>query len=254
MNKIKDLLKEIIDELAESGFSFSNEQDFQFQLGVRIMKNKEKFKNVYFEACSIDKAKKKLLQSIFKQKTKIKKSDLKKEYTDLVIETNNGEFIAIELKYKAPNKICFYETDKSKNYTMAQGAYDIGACSLIHDISRLEMINKRSFINENIKKINQAFVILLTNDKNYRFNGLSKLWENYSINENKKKIPSGCLNFKGAKKSYPSYLPITLKNTYALKWYDYNLKKANSNEEYLDYEDKKKSNSPGYSFLIIKVK
>lgn len=146
-----DLIK-IMDDMAADGQVFVNEQDFQFNLGKRIRKMSE-VKAVYFEVSSFSTP----LSSI---------SD--KEDTDIIVELKDGSYIAIELKYKTPYKICTYTTKQGTIKTLKQGAYDFGVYYFLNDVVRLENINKRYF-NENID-ISKGFAILLTNDKNYRFN------------------------------------------------------------------------------------
>lgn len=232
-----DLIK-IMDDMAADGQVFVNEQDFQFNLGKRIRKMSE-VKAVYFEVSSFSTP----LSSI---------SD--KEDTDIIVELKDGSYIAIELKYKTPYKICTYTTKQGTIKTLKQGAYDFGVYYFLNDVVRLENINKRYF-NENID-ISKGFAILLTNDKNYRFNCFikSKIWSEYSLCQYKSKIGSGLLTFKSKGTSYLKFSALTLLHQYDLEnnWNDYRLIDSKG-APYNDYDDKDKSNHPGFSYLIFEI-
>lgn len=234
----------VIDSLAAKGLAFSNEQDFQFALAAEIKKLPD-VKNVYFEVPSFSKP--------LTSKPSLTKSD--REYTDLVVEMVDGTFTALELKYKTPGKICTYETCKSTVVTLKQGTYDFASYDFLKDVVRLENIGTRYFLNG--LKISKAYAILLTNDKNYRFNcfGKSKVWSAYSLCEKKKSIGAGTLLFGGSNpKKYLSFTALTLKHKYSLdkNWHDYELK-GKAGVPYSDYQDKANSSHPGFSYLVLEV-
>ena len=244
----QETINTILNNFANDGKIFSNEQEFQFEF-ARELDKLDEVKNVKLEilSLSINWNEVKRLAD-----TKQKLNRDKKEYTDIVIQLINGEFIAIELKFKTPDKICYYESAQSdKVITMRQGANDINAYYFIKDISRLENINERYFCN-NIK-IAKGYAIILTNCNQYRYNDLSRssIWMNYGINDGRK-IKSGPLYFSDNKDIYNTknekFEMITLSNDYSLVWHDYQL--AN----YYDYKDVGKSVSPGFSYLVVEVK
>ena len=254
-------LVEIIKSFAtEDEIVFSNEQDFQFQLALKLQ---AKYKDVKLELLSFDNIKQSTLnicvqnhEKKFSENHKInkgKKNKIKKEYTDIFVTDKNGDVYAIELKYKTTNRICYYETNKSKMITMAQGAYDIGAYYFIKDISRLEKINKRVSFSKNTQTIKKGFAVLLTNDKNYWDNDLSggkAIWEDFSIagGENKvietnieKKVKVNASNSE----KYNSYTPIKLegKKPYPIEWNKYDLKLVGKRGKW----------SPDFYFIVVEV-
>ena len=118
-------LEKIIDSFADIGLVFSNEQDFQFQLGKEL-KELSFVKEAYFEMLSLKNSYLYIQQELMKDPKYELTRDVK-EYYDLIVELDDGTYVAIELKYKTPQKICFYETKFGKFITLSQGAYDLGA-------------------------------------------------------------------------------------------------------------------------------
>lgn len=232
-------LNNIIINFAKKGLVFSNEYDFQFALGNEI-KKLNYVKDVYFEVVSFDSN---VRGQINNRVNKL--SDARKEYTDLMIERNDGTYTAIELKYKTCNRVGYYISNFGNFITLSQGAYDIGAYNFIKDIGRLENINNRYFpiINKNIS---QCFAIMLTNDKNYSTNNFSrsKIWGNYSLA--KGSIGPGYLRFNNTPDPYKyepkstAYKAIDLKQKYDFVWEKYPLKYS--------------GNGPQFNYLIVQVK
>ena len=238
---------DILDSLAAAGKVFSNEQDFQFEF-AKALDALNEVVEVKLEALSLS-VNWKTVQQLANNKGKINRD--KKEYTDIIVKLDNGEHIAIELKMKTPDKICYYQTNGSGNVlTMAQGAYDINAYEFINDIQRLENINSRHFFKD--FKITKGYAILLSNNPNYRYNDFhrSKIWKNYSICNGKILHPNG-LKFGNNLVQYKTknkiYKEIKLRNSYQLNWRDYQL------ASYNDYQDKSKSSHPGFSYLVVEV-
>lgn len=255
MNKL-DLVN-IINSFASEGIVFSNEQDFQFALGTKI-KGLKCVKNVFFEVISLDSTITfSLIESNVKKSIKYKLPRSVKQYHDLLVELDNQTFVMIELKYKSPGKICLYETLKGKFITFIQGAYDLGAYDFLNDIQRLETINSRNLLND--IKISKSFSILLTNDRNYRFNDFrrSKIWTKYSLCETYKTKGSGVLTFKEGSLTYKTkgktYSAVELKNIYDIEWLDYKLTNINTGKLYDDYKDCENSYHPGFSYLIFEI-
>ena len=241
----------ILQNFAKSNMVFSNEYDFQFELAQALQKLSF-VKDVKMEVLSLEKdwAEVKLLA---KQKQKL--SAKTKEYTDIMVETNDGKFYAFELKYKTPDRICVYENTRFGDVvTMVQGAHDINAYAFWHDVERLEKINQRNF-SKNIK-IEKSFAIFLTNHATYRYNDFSgsSIWKKYSMQEGKV-LTTGLLTFRETnepfyKTSGQSFDAINLTKTYKnLRWENYEL----GNSDYNDYPNEHKTEHSGFSYLILEV-
>lgn len=267
MKSISETIKEIINNFAKQGIVFSNEQDFQFQLSLKLIdavddEKKKIFKTVKLEVLSLNNLTFEQLKEKVNNKEKMKKdkenpdTSEKKEYCDIIAETSDGKFVAIELKYKTPGKLCYYETPNGEMITMIQGAYDFGAHGFLKDVERLKNINRRDKVDTSIGKIEIGFAILLTNDYHYRFSDFSgsKIWKHYSICEGKSQI-SGTLPIivNGQKaENYKGKTPARLEGTYNLEWCNYELPNK-AGGLYDDYSDSKNTISPGFSYLMVEV-
>ena len=238
-------IKKVVVEFGKLGKVFTNEQNFQFEFALALKKLQD-VKDVQLEVLSLPSNYKKFL-NVASNNIKLPKGS--KEYKDIFIETNSGEYIAIELKFKTPDKICYYSTPSSGDViTMRQGAHFINAYEFVNDIVRLENINTRLF-SKNIK-ITKSYAILLTNNYQYRFNDFkgSPIWKNYAIN-NGKKLGPGKLAFPNGHYQTKSktYEELSLKNCYDLIWENYPLSKYNK------YGKVKHNEYPGFSFLIVEI-
>lgn len=238
---------DILDSLAAAEKVFSNEQDFQFEF-AKALDALNEVVEVKLEALSLS-VNWNTVQQLANNKGKINRD--KKEYTDIIVKLDNGEYIAIELKMKTPGKICYYHTKGSGNVlTMVQNAYDENAYEFINDIKRLENIKYRYFFNN--FTVSKGYAILLSNNPNYRFNNFhrSKIWKNYSIcngkilHKNGLKFGDNLVEYKTKNKIYKE---IKLRNSYQLNWRNYQL------TGYSDYQDKSKSSHPGFSYLVVEV-
>ena len=254
------LLTNIMNTFAEDEIIFSNEQDFQFELSKKLL-NEEDIVNIKLEALSTSQDWEEI-ETLAREKKKLEKA--KKDYTDLIVTTKDKKHYAIELKYKTPEKLCYYETKNGKMFTMSQGAYDIGAYQFINDIYRLENINERFFSKQD--SITKGYAILLTNDKNYRYNDFKRkadkndkhgVWSEYSIDETRTKL-NGELKFydkdgKTKKEKHQqtkvTYNMLTINGEYNLQqlWKDYTM------SNYNDRKDDKNSFCPGFSYLIVET-
>lgn len=237
----------ILDSFANNGKVFSNEQDFQFEF-AKALDSLSEVVEVKLEVLSLT-IDWQSAQQLEDKKGKINKD--KKEYTDIIVKLKNDEYIGIELKFKTPNKICYYHTPQSGNVlTLAQDAHNINAYAFIEDIHRLEDINGRHFYKN--FKISKGYAILLTNNFHYRFNDFSQssIWMNYAINEGRV-IPQSSLTFENGNRNHnfskTTYNAIQLKKSYKLEWKDYKL------NGYNDYQDKNRSAHPGFSYLVVEV-
>lgn len=158
MNFDKNTLENAINKLAEGGKIFSNERQFQLELAMQLQRMNFE---VEMEVVSSDKG-----YEAFKT---LHKEEREKLYTDIVVKQPNGKYIAIELKYKTPQKHYMYKNNNGNSITFAQGASDLGSVLFWEDIRRIE-----SFADSTIrlnfddnKIVEKGYAILLTNEKDY---------------------------------------------------------------------------------------
>lgn len=244
----KNIINSILDNFASSGKVFSNEQDFQFEF-AKALENLDEVEYARLEPLSLE-IEWEELQRRADNKEKLEASI--KEYTDIIVKLSDGTYIAFELKYKTPNKICYYETTGSgRVVTMVQGAHFISAYQYLQDISRLENINVRHFPDG--MRISKSYAIMLSNNKDLRYNDFhrSETWKNYGINDNKT-IGPGKIKFIKNPDEYKTpegrnFKAITLNNSYELLWKNYQL------HSYVDYRDRSNSVHPGFSYLVVEV-
>ncbi|MBR5428235.1 MAG: hypothetical protein IK118_07795 [Clostridia bacterium] len=167
-------LNEIIKEFAAKGRVFTNEAQFQFELGYEIQKrldNGESRARVLFE--------------VFSGITE----NGKKEYTDLVISFPNGNKVAIELKYKSAGKrtanndnigCAFIYKDKKfgDQLVFPQGAENEGSYLFLKDVYRLENLLR------NDATYKKAFAIIMTNSSAYCDEHGDTGWNSFELNNN----------------------------------------------------------------------
>lgn len=239
-------INNILDAFANDGKIFSNEQDFQFDF-AKALNDLDEVEYVKLEALSLS-LDWRQIQDLANNRQKINRD--KKEYTDIVVKLRNGEYIAIELKFKTPDKLCYYENEQSgRILTMAQGAYDVNAYGFITDIKRLENINNRHFYKD--INISRGYAIMLSNNSQYRYNDYSgsSIWMNYGINDGR--TINGLLTFQNGATQYTTknrtFDAMQISGTYHLHWRDYPL------ENYNDYRDTNRSVHPGFSYLVVEV-
>ena len=146
-----DYLKSCIDFLSERKLIFSNELQFQLELSRKLEENYPD--KVYLEVLSYD------------------RDEKKKVYTDIVVETGENEYVAIELKYKVAQcrkdkEYYQYKSASGPAYLFPQGAYNISSIAFLQDIERLEHLVKGKLkynMSEN-KTVLRGYAVILTND------------------------------------------------------------------------------------------
>lgn len=232
---MKGVLERLIQKLTEEDKIFSNEQDFQFELGLLLQKEPT-VSLVKLEAMSLNEV---------WQKGKNYPRD-SKEYTDILVKTVDGKWYAIELKNKNVGKTCMYECEAfGKVVVMAQGAEYANSYAFWKDVERLEKINSRHFANE--IKIEKGFAIFLTNDRKYRAEPFNEHWKNFSMNDG---LNVGSGNFcpqKPVSIGKNKLKAPEIRNSYKLEWHDYDVEKYK-------YDEKASRNSmPGFSYLLLEV-
>ena len=201
-------INELLKKLKAKKIIFESEAQFQFELALQI---KEMYP--YYDV------KLEMTTSI--------RNDGKKQYTDIIVLDKNGDFIAIELKYKTRKSV--YGDIKLLNH----GATDLGRFDYLYDVWRLENLKYRNNtayeFNKRLKNCVNGYAIILTNEKNYwSINRQSKdaLYKNFCItdkdsiqkNENlswNQKDGSSCI--KGTWRD----IQLLFTNGYNFKWNDY---------------------------------
>ncbi len=229
MNFNKNTLTSVLDAFGKEKRVFSNEAQFQFELGRELEKKGYK---VFFEVLSeeVD-----------------EKGKKKKIYTDIVVElNNNNEYVAIELKYKSagkPSKGCNGFDDrigafcypvynnKIQQYVFPQGAINEGLYFFLRDVERLEkFINKEIKFNfDETKKITKAYAIIMANSKRGSENtywssqknrkGENKTCVDFSL-EDKKIVKRGVLKWSD-ESSAKNWDTIKIRGEYKCDWKDY---------------------------------
>lgn len=129
-------LKKILCQFGQSGKIFQNECQLQFDLAWAI---KEQLKlDVKFEVVTIGD---------------------KKEYTDLAVLNDDGEFIAIELKYKTDAAVI------NGVSLLRHSAGDLGCYDFWHDVERLQKLYGKSISNVlEGRKCVGGIALMMTND------------------------------------------------------------------------------------------
>ncbi len=220
-----NVIYDIIDGFAKKNMIFSNEREFQLEMAMALKKKKKIINNVYLEVLFT--------------------GAKKKEYIDIVVETKEKKYIAIELKYKFPDKECEYNFGNKVLKTTRQGAYYLGAYQYVKDIYRLSNIKAGKLSNSNKIKINKGYAILLTNDKNYRHTDFSNstIWGDFNLRC--EKLRKGRYEIKNKKNT-----GMDLNKSYKLYWRNYKLERFN------DYQEKANNgnlSAPKFSYLVVVV-
>lgn len=162
----KQVLINIFEDMASKEKVFSNEAQLQYELALAL-KNLDFVSKVELEVLSSN-----LDYEKFKTKTK----DDDKYYTDIVVKTSDGEYIAIELKFKTPEykgvNVKEHKTKSNKLfYTFSQGAEDVGSYLFWKDVERLEKfrdVKNPLLLNfDKNKKVTSKFAIIMTNAPKY---------------------------------------------------------------------------------------
>lgn len=261
----KGFLQGIINDFANVGKVFTNERQFQFELGLEMQRRFDREKTGYkvlFEVLSLN-------GSITNFVT-LSKEEKEKLYTDIIVDLGNDEYIAIELKYKIAQKrsavkALQYNCKSVDYYTFSQGAYDIGCYDFWWDVNRLERLVARKIkYNFTDKKVIKGFSIIMTNDDNYQKTHVG-MFKNFFLVEGKEfkgkiqwsdKAGKNCAKYPGTAKSLLEDKGIDISGTYKAEWKDYKLPSktecyeipSNSGSKKDDYEQYK------FKYLIFEIK
>lgn len=251
----KGTLEKILNGFALGGRVFTNEAQFQFELGRAI---KEEFNDVevLFEVLSIDK--------------KGKNTRNKKVYTDLVLsfgEKADKKYVAIELKYKSTSKskglvkingteIKAYKYSDDQ-YVFPQGAEDEGSFAFLKDIHRLEEMVRDEGNIEMVqlnKRPCKGFAIFLANSELYWKKIKGYTWsQETDVKEGPLHNNSNHINLFHGRSLKNVNLNwrdgcstrkdegVQINGTYLLNWEDYNLDNSECEE------------CPDFKYLIAEV-
>ena len=222
---MKDVINEVLENLAKRRPLFWSEADFQFEFAWELHTKLDGKAKIYLERRfeidmdSSDNANEKSNQSTTNK-------SLNKLYVDIWVEYDNKTY-PIELKYTT--KRCKIYDPENPVETKEQSARDIGCYRFLWDIKRLEEI-KTSLRNKEVK----GYAIMLTSDAGY-YNKSEQptLFDNFRLTEGRTIPPDTSdrefkwiLNKIAAEKikshwtkHWPEFI---LKGKYKLEWQDYN--------------------------------
>lgn len=167
LEKFYDELDSIISGFGTEGRIFSNEEQFQFELALEIerqyQKDEKGYPKVRLEVLSYGE---------IKELAKMDVDERKKMYTDIIIDINDLESIAIELKYKTKgetsDKYYLYKTENRTSFVFEQGASNNGCYFFLKDVERLEhLVNGEKFDCDSNRKVIKGYAVIISNDDSY---------------------------------------------------------------------------------------
>lgn len=150
-------LKDCLTEMSKQDIIFRSEEQFQFNLAWAIQEFFYTYK-VYLEelTSTID----------------YNNSEKKRSYTDILVKKDNGDYIALELKYKTVNATI------GNIELLNHGAVDNGRYDYLWDINRLEWLvygeSKRKQENGLINQANNCRTNPLPNISHYNYDNRIK--------------------------------------------------------------------------------
>ncbi|MDD3999279.1 MAG: hypothetical protein PHX62_00080 [Bacilli bacterium] len=171
-NLIQNTISEIMAKIKLKELLYSNEEQFQFDLAWKL---KQKINNNNIDI---------LLEPLSITDLKLG-GDRKKDFTDIVLIDDEGNFIPIELKYKKygeqKHEDCKYilykiKPDKKKEYDIKlyhDGAVNLGRFDYLWDVHRIENLRKKNSKNDGMIFDNRytiflgGYAIMITNDEAY---------------------------------------------------------------------------------------
>lgn len=240
---MKDVINEVLENLAKRRPLFWSEADFQFEFAWELHTKLDGKAKIYLERRfeidmdSSDNANEKSNQSTTNK-------SLNKLYVDIWVEYDNKTY-PIELKYTT--KRCKIYDPKNPVETKEQSARDIGCYRFLWDIKRLEEI-KTSLSPKEVK----GCAIMLTSDAGYYEERKPKqptLFDDFRLTHNRKIKKDTELKWnlsriaedKRADHWSRNWPKFTLKGKYILQWQDYKSEESkrvvddNNNEITLKY-------------------
>ena len=190
-------IKQILLELSKERQIFHSEADFQHSIACKFNEHKKELgiKEIRLERRSF--------------------IDEKNDYIDIVLVSDKGDLIPIELKYKTKKTPRLKDQNKEEFELKNHGAKDLGGYNFIKDIQRIE-----SFIKKHSEKSDKGYAIFLTNDLSYlAAPKKDSCYVNFSLHQSRK-LGNETLCWIGEKKSWQEN-PISLKEKYEINWEKY---------------------------------
>ncbi len=157
----------IIRGFGNEGRIFSNEEQFQFELALEIerkyLKDESGYPKVRLEVLSYGE---------IKEVAQMDVDERKKMYTDIIIDINDLQSIAIELKYKTKgetsDKYYLYKTQNRTSFVFEQGASNNGCYFFLKDVERLEhLVNGEKFDCDSNRRVIKGYAVIISNDDSY---------------------------------------------------------------------------------------
>ena len=235
LEKFYDELDSIISGFGTEGRIFSNEEQFQFELALEIerkyQKDEKGYPKIRLEVLSCFEPLEKVAEMSTDERDKM--------YTDIVVDINDSESIAIELKYKTlggkgtkgdkGSKYFDYKTESGTYRVFNQGASNLGCAYYLADVARIEKLIARSRTSlevngfdlchpEHRRAVVRGYAIIITNDYLY--------WSTHKEGSDAAVFSLTC-DDKGSKEDYivegkgTKYPEIHLNNHYKFTWKPY---------------------------------
>lgn len=221
-------LNDIIVDFGKSGKIFSNEEQFQFELALALEREYQKdasgYPRVRLEVLSPASNKKNALAAM-SELADMTVADRTKMYTDIVVDMNDSESIAIELKYKTKGhgktKYYDYSVGNTKYRVFNHGASPLGCAQYLADIMRLEQLCAGKILFDLChpqakRKVVRGYAIIISNDSLY--------WDTHTPGTDADMFSLTCgSNSKNGytKKGKTKYPSLQLTGTYRFDWKPY---------------------------------
>lgn len=168
-DEIRKSIKDILDDVKTRKFIYTKEEQFRVDLYERL---KDKVKNGKYGNIDI------MVEDLAYVEENKATGKFEKKSIDIILIDDDGNYIAIELKYKKHGCISFYNVGGSKMncYLGHDGAEDLGRFDYLWDVYRLEnlkeLVSHRTIIdkyllNLRLKKCISNYAIMLSNEDKY---------------------------------------------------------------------------------------
>jgi hypothetical protein len=142
-------------------------------------------------------------------------------YIDIVVFTE-GKYYPIEIKYKTISQTVPLKLFGTQSLVVLghHGAQNIGCYDFWKDIKRLELFE------QTFEKVEKGIMLFITNDESYQLPPRNNEvgYAQFSINQNRIVESGQTLDWNGALSISVNRPPISLRNSYFLKWSEMKLK------------------------------
>lgn len=168
-DEIRKSINDILDDVKTRKIIYTKEEQFRIDLYERL---KDKVKNGKYSNIDI------IVEDLAYIEENKATGKFEKKSIDIILIDNDGNYIAIELKYKKHGCISFYNVCGSKTncYFGHDGAEDLGRFDYLWDVHRLESLKElvphkkmsdRYLLNLRLKKCISSYAIMLSNEDKY---------------------------------------------------------------------------------------